>query len=96
MHSVCTKYRLYCFCPTPDKAIKFEIKDVIQPNGCIKKVIYPYVIRELLLVVEFASTNVPFPANPEFLLLLKMKNAKLLPFKSICIFLKKRYRGSNQ
>jgi len=36
-------------CPTPDKAIKFEFKDVIQPDGAVNKVKYPYVVKDLCI-----------------------------------------------
>ncbi len=34
-------------CPMPDKAIKFEEKDVLLPNGTIKMLKYPYVVQDL-------------------------------------------------
>ena len=51
-------------CPTPDKAIKFEIKDVIQPDGSIKKVKYPYVIRELCIGCGICEHKCPLPGKP--------------------------------
>ena len=51
-------------CPTPDKAIKFEIKDVIQANGSIKKVKYPYVIRELCIGCGICEHKCPLPGEP--------------------------------
>ena len=51
-------------CPTPDKAIKFEIKDVLQPDGSIKKVKYPYVIRELCIGCGICEHKCPLPGEP--------------------------------
>ena len=51
-------------CPTPDKAIKFEIKDVVQIDGSIKKVKYPYVVRELCIGCGICEHKCPLPGEP--------------------------------
>jgi polyferredoxin len=51
-------------CPTPDKAIKFEIKDAILPNGIVRQVKYPYVIRDLCIGCGICETKCPLPDAP--------------------------------
>jgi polyferredoxin len=48
-------------CPTPEKAIKFEIKDAILPDGTSRKVKYPYVVRELCIGCGICETKCPLP-----------------------------------
>ena len=51
-------------CPTPDKAIKFELKEVTLPDGSIREVKYPYVIRDLCIGCGICETKCPLPDAP--------------------------------
>jgi polyferredoxin len=51
-------------CPTPDKAIKFEIKNFLQPDGSTKAIKYPYVIRELCIGCGICEDKCPLPGAP--------------------------------
>jgi polyferredoxin len=51
-------------CPTPDKAIKFEKKEIIHPDGTKAVVKYPYVIRELCIGCGICETKCPLPGKP--------------------------------
>jgi polyferredoxin len=51
-------------CPTPDKAIKFEVKEIIMTDGSIKKVKYPYVIRDLCIGCGICEHKCPLPGEP--------------------------------
>ena len=51
-------------CPTPDKAIKFETKEIIMTDGSIKKIKYPYVIRELCIGCGICEHKCPLPGEP--------------------------------
>jgi polyferredoxin/ferredoxin len=51
-------------CPTPDKAIKFEIKESILPDGNQKMVKYPYVIRDLCIGCGICEEKCPLPNLP--------------------------------
>jgi len=51
-------------CPTPDKAIKFELKEIILPDGTIKIVKYPYVVRELCIGCGICEHKCPIPGDP--------------------------------
>jgi polyferredoxin len=51
-------------CPTPDKAIKFEIKEAVLPDGSRKMVKYPYVIRNLCIGCGICETKCPVPGDP--------------------------------
>ena len=51
-------------CPTPDKAIKFEVKDLILPDGTSKKIKYPYVVRELCIGCGICEHKCPLPGAP--------------------------------
>jgi polyferredoxin len=51
-------------CPTPDKAIKFEIKEVTHPDGSVSKVKYPYVIKELCIGCGICEYKCPLPGAP--------------------------------
>jgi polyferredoxin len=46
-------------CPTPDKAIKFEIRDYTAPDGKTRKVKYPFVIKELCIGCGICETKCP-------------------------------------
>ena len=50
-------------CPTPDKAIKFELKLVTLPDGSSKVVKQPYVIRDLCIGCGICETKCPLPGN---------------------------------
>lgn len=51
-------------CPTPDKAIKFEIKEVLLADGSIKMVKYPFVIKELCIGCGICEDKCPLPGAP--------------------------------
>ena len=51
-------------CPTPKKAIKFDIKDVVMTDGSIKKVKYPYVDKELCIGCGICEHKCPIPGAP--------------------------------
>jgi polyferredoxin/Pyruvate/2-oxoacid:ferredoxin oxidoreductase delta subunit len=51
-------------CPTPDKAIKFEIKEVVLPDGKQKMVKYPYVVRDLCIGCGICEEKCPLPNLP--------------------------------
>ena len=51
-------------CPTPDKAIKFESKTVLLPDGSQKTVKYPYVIRELCIGCGICEEKCPLIGAP--------------------------------
>jgi polyferredoxin/NAD-dependent dihydropyrimidine dehydrogenase PreA subunit len=51
-------------CPTPDKAIKFETKEVILPDGTDHLVKYPYVIKELCIGCGICEEKCPLPGAP--------------------------------
>ncbi len=47
-------------CPTPDKAIKFDVRDYTDPvTGRTKKVKYPYVVAELCIGCGICVTKCP-------------------------------------
>jgi polyferredoxin/Fe-S-cluster-containing dehydrogenase component len=50
-------------CPTPEKAIKFELKDVTLPDGGQRKVKYPYVERHLCIGCGICETKCPLPGE---------------------------------
>jgi polyferredoxin len=51
-------------CPTPDKAIKFDIKEVLLPGNTARQVKYPYVIRELCIGCGICETKCPLHGKP--------------------------------
>lgn len=51
-------------CPTPDKAIKFKIKDYELADGTIRKVKYPYVIKELCIGCGICEYKCPLAGKP--------------------------------
>jgi polyferredoxin len=48
-------------CPTPEKAIQFEVKNFTLPDGSSRKVKYPYVVRELCIGCGICETKCPLP-----------------------------------
>ncbi|GAG09508.1 unnamed protein product, partial [marine sediment metagenome] len=50
-------------CPTPDKAIKIEQKETTLPDGTVKLVKYPYVIRELCIGCGICEYKCPLPGE---------------------------------
>ena len=51
-------------CPVPDKAIKFEEKEIVLPDGGQRTVKYPYVIKELCIGCGICETKCPLPGEP--------------------------------
>jgi polyferredoxin len=51
-------------CPTPEKAIKFEVKEVLLPDDTARKVKYPYVVRELCIGCGICETKCPLTGIP--------------------------------
>ncbi len=51
-------------CPTPDKAIKFDIKDTILKDGTVRRVKYPFVVRELCIGCGICEEKCPVPNAP--------------------------------
>ncbi len=50
-------------CPTPDKAIKFDVREVVTREGEKKMVKYPYVIKELCIGCGICETRCPLPGQ---------------------------------
>ena len=50
-------------CPTPDKAIKFEPKTTLLPDGTSKQVKYPYVVEKLCIGCGICETKCPIPSR---------------------------------
>jgi len=50
-------------CPTPDKAIKFESKTTLLPDGTSKQVKYPYVVEKLCIGCGICETKCPIPGR---------------------------------
>ncbi len=48
-------------CPVPDKAIKLELKEVRLPDGSIKKIKFPYVVKELCIGCGICEFKCPLP-----------------------------------
>lgn len=46
-------------CPTPDKAIKFDLKEFVALDGSVRKVKYPYVIKDLCIGCGICETKCP-------------------------------------
>jgi polyferredoxin/ferredoxin len=51
-------------CPTPDKAIKFDVKEAVLSDGTRRKVKYPYVVKELCIGCGICETKCPLPGAP--------------------------------
>lgn len=51
-------------CPTPEKAIKFDIKQVDLKDGSTRQVKYPYVVRELCIGCGICETKCPLQGAP--------------------------------
>ena len=51
-------------CPLPDKAIKFNLKDVLLADGTTRKVKYPYVIKELCIGCGICVNKCPLVGKP--------------------------------
>ena len=51
-------------CPTPEKAIKFDMKTVVGQDGTERTVKYPYVDRELCIGCGICEFKCPLPNNP--------------------------------
>jgi len=51
-------------CPTPDKAIKFKIEDYVGEDGTIRKVKYPYVIKDLCIGCGICENKCPLVGEP--------------------------------
>jgi ferredoxin len=50
-------------CPTPEKAIQFEVRDITLPDGSRRRVKYPYVIRDLCIGCGICETKCPLPGE---------------------------------
>jgi polyferredoxin len=50
-------------CPVPDKAIKFEEKELLLPDGSLVKVKHPYVIKDLCIGCGICETKCPLPGE---------------------------------
>jgi len=51
-------------CPLPDKAIKFNVEDVLLADGTSRKVKYPYVIKELCIGCGICEDKCPLIGKP--------------------------------
>jgi polyferredoxin/ferredoxin len=51
-------------CPTPDKAIKFELKEVTLPDDSVKKIKYPYVVKDLCIGCGICEYKCPIKGKP--------------------------------
>ncbi len=51
-------------CPTPEKAIKFDIKEITLEDGSAKKVKYPYVVKDLCIGCGICETKCPLQGAP--------------------------------
>jgi len=51
-------------CPTPEKAIKFELREVTLPDGSKRTVKFPYVIRNLCIGCGICEYKCPVPDRP--------------------------------
>lgn len=51
-------------CPTPDKAIKFELKNVKTPDGVPKSVKIPFVLKELCIGCGICEFKCPVKESP--------------------------------
>lgn len=51
-------------CPTPDKAIKLEVKETVLPDGTVKTIKYPYVVIERCIGCGICETKCPLPGTP--------------------------------
>ncbi|MBN2709554.1 MAG: 4Fe-4S binding protein [Calditrichaceae bacterium] len=51
-------------CPTSDKAIKFDIREVVLPDGSVKKVKYPYVVKDLCIGCGICEDKCPLIGKP--------------------------------
>ncbi len=65
-------------CPTPDKAIKFENKEVTLPDGTIKTVKYPYVIRDLCIGCGICEHKCPLPGIPGVFVITENEKRELI------------------
>jgi polyferredoxin len=50
-------------CPTPDKAIKFDLKETTLRDGSKRMVKYPFVIRELCIGCGICENKCPLPGH---------------------------------
>ncbi len=64
-------------CPVPDKAIRFELKEMILPDGNRRTVKLPYVVRELCIGCGICETKCPLPGAPG--IFVTRENEKRLP-----------------
>ncbi|MFC1619500.1 4Fe-4S binding protein [Candidatus Neomarinimicrobiota bacterium] len=51
-------------CPTPEKAIKLDEKDTVLPDGTVKRVKYPYMVREKCIGCGICEMKCPLPGEP--------------------------------
>lgn len=50
-------------CPTPDKAIKFEVKEYTSVDGATRSVKYPFVVKELCIGCGICENKCPLPGE---------------------------------
>ncbi|MFZ0391939.1 MAG: 4Fe-4S binding protein, partial [Calditrichia bacterium] len=51
-------------CPVPSKAIRFDVKQAVLPEGGSRQVKYPYVVRELCTGCGICEQKCPLPGRP--------------------------------
>ncbi len=50
-------------CPTPDKAIKFDVREIVSHDGSTRVVKFPYVIEDLCIGCGICETKCPIIGN---------------------------------
>jgi len=70
-HNLCIPYARHedCIvceehCPTPDKAIKFDVKDYELADGTTRMVKYPYVVKDLCIGCGICENKCPLVGAP--------------------------------
>jgi polyferredoxin len=61
-------------CPTPDKAIKFDMKEAILPDETMRLVKYPYVDRQLCIGCGICEYKCPLPGKPGIFIIRENEN----------------------
>ena len=68
-------------CPTPKKAIKFELREV-SLEGTLKKVMYPFVDRNLCIGCGICETKCPIPGKSGIIVVNEKPREPRLPSQS--------------